>query len=521
MNALVKLYILKLKGQIRNVFSKPSSAIITSLIILLYGGGFIGMLMTPDMTMSMMNIQNIQSAIMISIGFTGLMVGSLLMQKRSALFYENDAFYLFSGPFKRSQVMHYLMSNTILSSLLFGAISMLMLVFLGSGIAYSFIFLFVSFLLEFLISFFFIVLKDYTYLLSIQNERMKHSSRIVASIFIIMVLIVFGMQLAQSSFDVRVAGSAFINSELFYFIPLFGWAKLAMVSIVSGDVAMVVLGSVLVIAAAAGIFVLMSRYQGNFVEKAMQDAEEFTALYKEVKSGKRSSLNEKKVKNIKSDFKEGANAIFSKNMLMMRKTNDFIRMQDILILAVYLILALVVNLGFLFYVYMMIFWLFASVQSSDFMRDMNNYQIYLIPDHPFKKLWNVIKATMIKLWIVAGLGVVAGGLLFQENVVTTIQYFFMICGYALIFISGTVLSLRILKSRSNAIVENMLRMLVILISCIPSFIVLFVLITTSGTITMNYMNIVTIVNLMMNFIISFMILYLCRNMMNGRELKSE
>lgn len=521
MNALVTLYLLKLKGQIRNVFSKPTSAIITVVILLIYGGGFIALLMNPEMALSMGNIQSIQSSIMIALGFTALMVGSLLMQKRSALFYENDAFYLFSGPFKRSQVMQYLMSNTLLSSLMFGAIAMLMLVFLGRGIAYSGLFLFVSFLLLFGISFCFIVLKDYTYLLAIQNKKMKSISRIVVLVFALLVVLVYGICLAQHDFDFRIAGTAFLSSDLFYWIPMFGWAKLAMVSMVSGDLLLVLLGIALVFGGAGIVFFLMSRYHGDFVEQAMQDAQEFTELYKEMKAGKRTSLSDKKVKTVKAEFKEGARAISSKNFLMMKKTNDIIRMQDILVLGFYLILTLVMDMGFSFYCYMLIFWLFASVQNSDFMRDMNYYQIYLIPDKPFKKLWNVIEVTLIKLWIIGSVGILAGGLIFQEQFLNILQYMLLACGYAFIFVSATVLSMRILKSRSNMMVENVLRMLVIVVACIPSIGVTIAYVANVGYINMNALYLITVVNLVMNFVISFVILYASKGMMNGRELKSE
>lgn len=102
MRALVILYFYKLKGQIRNVFSKPSSAIITILLLLIYVGGFIMLLLRPDAAMTMMNITDIQMGIMIAVGFNAMMVGSVLMQKRTALFFENDSFYLFTGPFRRS-----------------------------------------------------------------------------------------------------------------------------------------------------------------------------------------------------------------------------------------------------------------------------------------------------------------------------------------------------------------------------------------------------------------------------------
>ena len=52
---------------------------------------------------------------------------------------------------------------------------------------------------------------------------------------------------------------------------------------------------------------------------------------------------------------------------------------------IYLVITLIMGLGFSFYCYMLIFWMFSMIQNSDFMRDMKNYQIYLIPDAPIKE----------------------------------------------------------------------------------------------------------------------------------------
>lgn len=521
MKSLVLLYLLKLKGQIRNVYSKPGSAILTTLLILIYVGGFIMILLHPDMAMSMVNIANIQMAIMIAIGFNALMVGSVLMQKRSALFFENDSFYMFTGPFKRSQIMSFLMSGSILSSFMFGAISILMLVFFGGGIGFDLAFLLLAFVLLSLVTFFFVVMKDYIYLLSMENGKLKNIGRLIVASFVIITVGIFFMEAMQHDFHMKEAGIAFLQSDLFYFIPMFGWAKLSLVSYVSKDMVMLLLGVVLVVVACVVIYICMTKYQGDFVEQAMLDAEEFTAMYKEVKAGKRTSMNDKKIKGVHADFKEGAKAISSKNLLIMRKTNDFIRISDIIVLAVYFLLTVILDMGFFFFCYMLIFWLFSFVQNSDFMRDMNNYQIYLIPDSPLKKLWYAISTTLYKLWITLIICIIVVGLFYQMDIYSILQYVIMICGYAFVFITATVLSLRILKSRSNAMVENMLRMLIVFLCSVPSVLVILPMVLTSGTLTMNMMNIVTIVNLAMNFVISFAILYFCKGMMNGRELKSE
>lgn len=521
MNALIKLYLYKMKGQIRNVFSKPSSAIVTILLLLIYVGGFVMILLNPDQMMSMVNIDSIQTGIMIAVGFNAIMIASLLLQKRSALFFENDSFYMFTGPFKRSQIMRYLMSSSLLSSVMFGGISALMLVFFGGGVGYTIPFILLCFVLISMVTFFFVVLKDYVYLLAIQNEKLNHVGKIVVILFALIVITLFGYVAYEQGFDMKLAGKVFLSSELFHLIPLFGWTKLALVSFVTGDMGMVALGAALILAACVIVFIAMSRYKGDFVERAMQDAQEFTAMYKEVRAGKRSSMNDQKIRGVKGEFKEGARAVFSKNILMMKKTNDFIRMQDIIILAVYLILTLVLDMGFFFFCYMLVFWVFSVVQTSDFMRDMNNYQIYLIPDSPLKKLWYAIAATLMKLWITLTVCIIAAGLIFQMGLWDILQYLFMICGYAFIFIAATVLSLRVLKSRSNMMVENMLRMLIVLLCSIPSVLVILPMILMNATLTLQMMNVITIVNLAANFIISFAILYFCKGMMNGRELKSE
>ena len=96
MKVLGKLYLLKLKGTIRNIFSKPSSAIFTIIMILLYGALIVMALSHPEIAMSVGNLQDVSMVILVNIGFSALMVTTMMMQKKMALFTEDDAFYLFT-----------------------------------------------------------------------------------------------------------------------------------------------------------------------------------------------------------------------------------------------------------------------------------------------------------------------------------------------------------------------------------------------------------------------------------------
>ncbi|MEG0274320.1 MAG: putative ABC exporter domain-containing protein [Longicatena sp.] len=520
MKALIYLYFLRMKGNVRNVFSKLGSALFAIFLILVYGGMFIGLLMNPDIALSVMNINKINSVIFVGIGFTALMVTMMLMQTRKSLFMENDAFYLFSGPFKRKHAMQFIMSQSIVGSLLCGAVSLFMMVMLGSSLEYNVWFLFLNFLAHSLVYFFFTILYYYVYLLSIKDKKYKYLSIYILGLYVVLVAAIFIYSLAQNDFILKDGVMKFLESDVFYFVPLFGWIKLILVNSIMGNTIYMLLGLFLLVGSCIGIYVLMCNYKGAFVEKAMEDAIEFTKRYKEVKAGNRSSMNDKKVRDVKSNFKEGAAAIYSKNLLLMKKTNSFLQIQDFIFLGVYLVISMISDLGFGFFMYMIIFWLFLTTQNSEFMKEMNNYQIYLIPDKPIRKLLYLVLPYIMKNMIVILFPVIVGMILLQGNIMDAIQYYIMLAGYACLFISASVLATRLLKSRNNAIMENMIRMLICGLAAVPS-IILIVVMFNLGVFNTTLILMISLLSLLMNFVISALILYGCRNMMNGREVKSE
>lgn len=71
--------------------------------------------------------------------------------------------------------------------------------------------------------------------------------------------------------------------------------------------------------------------------------------------------------------------------------------------------------------------------------------------------------------------------------------------------------------------ENMMRMLIMLLSAVPSiaFAVIYVLSSSNFSFDDTAVSIMTYSSLSMNVVISFLIIFSCKNMMNGRELDSE
>ena len=357
MSILYKLYLTRMKANIRHVFSRKGSAIFAILMMLLYGGLIVMSLSKPEIALSMQNITDANMAIMIGVGFTALMVGVMLLQKRKALFMEADAFYLFSGPFTRVQTMRFLMLQNIASAFLCGAVSLLMVILLGSTIELSFPFLLIAFLCFSFVYFVFLVVYYYVYLLSIQKDSYRHIPAIAALLYVLMVAAVYGMVVLQNDFALTGSGTLFLNTELFYWVPLFGWIKMILVSYIASSWGLMLLGIGLLLISCMAAYLLLCGYKGDFVERAMQDAQEFTALYKDVRAGKRDGMSDRKIHEVKASFRSGAMAIFSKNVLLLRKSNDYIRWTDVMTIGIYLVITLIMDMGFGFFMYMMMFWL--------------------------------------------------------------------------------------------------------------------------------------------------------------------
>lgn len=520
MRVLTRLFVLQTKAKFRNVFSKPASAIFASAMILLYGALIVMMLLNSDTPLSMVNAFDVHGTIMINIGYSALMVFTMLLQKRVSLLFENDAFYLFTGPFKRSQIMRYIMSSTLLSSVMMGALNVAMFLFLGMGLAYTAAFLLLAFFAQTFLFIFFLNLQYYFYLLSMDSPEKMRILRMFLFAILAFTAALFVIAVAQNDFQIAKGAVAFLQSDLFYLVPIFGWVKMVLVSYVSASYGMMMLGIALLAISGSVIFYLMSSYKGEFVEHAMQDAAEFTAMYKEIKAGKRSSFNDKKVKQANVKYRPGAGAIFSKNMLMMKKTRNFIRYTDLMGIGIYLVITLFGDLGFNFFLYMMIFWSWMTMMSNDYVSELKNYQIYLIPDKAWKKLLYLLFPSLLKLCIVVTIAMVLGLLLFQPDIAEFIQGYIMLIGYNCLFMSASILSLRILKSRTNQMLEGMMQMLIMVLAAAPGILVLIAMIS-SGIMDDRLLIVNGVINLAINFVISALILFACRHMLDGRELNAD
>lgn len=520
MKSLLYLSMTKWKGTIRNQFRSISSGILTIFMVLLYGGLFVAVFLIPSDAMSeVMNMQ-FNTALLMGLWVLALLCVTVLMNKRKALVYDTDAFYLFAGPYTRKQINGFILVQTWFQSAIYGLICSYVTAMMSFGSGFTVSMMLFSFVIYWLIMAFFLTLTDYIYLWSLVKKKHEIWNYVVVLLVVFSAAAVFFLSVQRTGYDLKNGYMDFALSQEFYMVPFFGWGKWAINAFSQGNYVSMLLGILLLVGCNLVLGILFLHFQKDIVEQAVEDAQSVSDYMRKVRANKGNSIMDtKKVKGIKGEFPEGAKAIFYKNMLMMRKTGNFLRKQDIFVIVLYFVISYVCMPGHRFYMfcYMMMIWMFGLMNDAELLGDLKNYQIYLIPEKPLKKLFYAVIPAYLKIGIILGTAIIFSGVLNRMPVLDIVQYALMLLGYAMIFLAGTVLSVRLLKSRTNVMMENLLRMLIILVCAIPSSVLGVLCYFIFRDLNMIVM-VTSIVTLVLNFGVSILIMVACQGMMNGKQM---
>ena len=520
MKSLFYLSMTKWKGTIRNQFRSISSAILTIFMVLLYGGLFVAVFLIPSDAMSeVMNMQ-FNTALLMGLGVLALLCVTVLMNKRKALVYDTDAFYLFAGPYTRKQINGFILVQTWFQSAIYGLICSYVTAMMSFGNGFTVSMMLFSFVIYWLIMAFFLTLTDYIYLWSLVKKKHEIWNYVVVLLVVFSAAAVFFLSVQRTGYDLKNGYMDFALSREFYMVPFFGWGKWAINAFSQGNYVSMLWGILLLVGCNLVLGILFLHFQKDIVEQAVEDAKSVSDYMRKVRANKGNSIMDtKKVKGIKGEFPEGAKAIFYKNMLMMRKTGNFLRKQDIFVIVLYFVISYVCMPGHRFYMfcYMMMIWMFGLMNDAELLGDLKNYQIYLIPEKPLKKLFYAVIPAYLKIGIILGTAIIFSGVLNRMPVLDIVQYALMLLGYAMIFLAETVLSVRLLKSRTNVMMENLLRMLIILVCAIPSSVLGVLCYFIFRDLNMIVM-VTSIFTLVLNFGVSILIMVACQGMMNGKQM---
>lgn len=520
MNALMYLFFTKIKASIRNVFRKPLSAILT-LAALTFFAFILFVALTSENVSMAGKISSVEDMIMMLLAYIAFMLGIMLLQKRTALVRIDDAFYIFVGPFTRSQILSYITIDSIKGSALYALIAVFYVIMLMShmGLTAGFI-LFLIFItcVLFYIIFAFIT---YLYLMEITNPNIKKTKVILFIVIISIILLLYAKNLLETQFDPMNAFQQFMHDPTFFVIPLFGWMKWAVVSMALGNYLNLTIATALLLLCSAGVTALILSVKGDFYEKAVEDASWYSDLRKGLKEGKQANINLKIKQVDKVNFMEGARAILSKNVLELRKTKSWLRKQDLFLMLFYLLLAKLMGMDFMFYQYYILIVLATSVNTDFVISELKKHYIYLIPEKPMTKIIYLLLPVIARLFVLIVMGLIPSWFVYRVEAWAFASAIVNLIGYALIFVGSNVWSLKVMKTRNNVLVEQFLKMLVILIAIIPAAVVTVLVYLFVPLTEMQVVTVASISSMIVNIIVGVLFILNAKSMLHGTSLMAD
>ena len=508
-DALVYLVLTRIKGTVRYFVRKPIQAILSGIV-------FLAVLVFLYMTSTRKTV--IPESFLTRVGFM-LMIGAMpllvlmifVYNKHSALLYLNDANYLFVGPFNQRQVKNYLLWLSFQQMITIGVGATLyfsfffnFLIFDGLMVLKAMVFLCLSILLT-------LMYFNYYYLVNNSKECPSKINTWLPVLTIAMMLVVF----ITSNFGYFDVGflqlfENTVSRPWFQWVPFVGWA-----SAVQANQILIGYGFRLVFSIV--YIVLFYKFEGDYYEKATQDAVMATVLKSKMIESKNSqetldSLKDsKKLSRIgKVTFLKGGWSLFSRQLLQMMKTKQLLSINQLMILGIYTTISLMSGDAVMFKLMMISVLFTLNLDSVEL--ELKRHFIYLIPDSDFKKAMAVIGVKVIQSFVYVCFTFVVSIVAFKEPLGDSIFFSTNLLIVSFLYLSILLLSMRFIGFSKNQLLKILVTIVIYAIALIPTMLVFVVLYYTNNF----TLEIMTVTNLFINFFIAFIILHFASGVLSGR-----
>lgn len=482
MNAIIYILVRQYANRIRRLFKKPLYAVLTILAVLSILSGPIMMFIAPQMYKGLVGEQGreiVVAAIQLFIGLT-LIISALSQQ--GGLFSYPEANLLFSSPLSKKIILMYSTLQTLPASVLTSLFMCFYFPFVIGSAMTGLKFL-ATLLVMSLMVFCIYILYYYIYIQDIGHPGLKARLRKFAWISFAAMVAIFALVFILKGYDFKGAAFAVFTSTVYNMIPIFGWAKWSIASLLNGQYLMGFVPATLLLAISAYLLArLYYSLKVDFFEKAQLDSIRLQQVLNNIKSSgyDTSGLSIKKVYRGKEDFRPGAGAILSRQVLEMKKRGPLLTLKEFINGAIYIIVGLVSGLGFEFVFGMIIFSMIASTAGDTWNAELKKTFIYLIPENSFKKLVYAIIPGLIKTTLAGIITLLAATLLYGISFVDTLCYILLLTSYILLFEASGAFTYRIMGRLTNAVLLMFLRILFVSLSIIPGAVLAGVLYAVTG-----------------------------------------
>ncbi|KMT22554.1 putative ABC exporter domain-containing protein [Clostridium cylindrosporum] len=521
MKSLGYLLITTMKNFIKDLKNNPAKIVVYIVFILLLGS----VIFSRNSVTTGKNFRDISElyAIIFALYASVFLLGCLKGFSSGASFFSMaDVNILFSTPISSKKILVYGLFKQIGTSLLVGFFLLFQYGWLNASYNVS-----IGELVIILLGYGMVMLSSQVTSMAIYSYTSGDESRkrILKSIIIslcILVSVYILLPLIANRGNIIGSAVTSINSSVLNFIPIIGWVKYAVVGVLTMNYASLLLGVVATIVYIALILVAIVKSRSNYYEDVLKATEvSFSAITakKEGKAGQAIPMN---VKVGKTGIGKGigADVFFHKHMIENRRSKVFVLDLTSLLMILFCIVFAVIlgkeNIGgiFSFATYMQIF----TVSLGRWGRELISPYVYMIPVDPFKKLIMICLESVYKMSAEAILLFVPIGMIIHLSFGEIIICIIARIGFGILLMAGTILQQRVFGSILNKIIIFMLYIVVMIILSLPGIVLGYFIGSMIKFIPIVFS--ILIGTVISNLLISLIILYTCRNILNYAELNN-
>ncbi len=515
MDALLFVLWHRYTNNLKKAFSKPLSAILTVLTMIGIPGAMIAAFVMPNKGIGA-NTSVVIACVVLGMGL--LILNAVLSSAQSAIYTLQDANLLFKAPLSKGNVMMYAVLDVIPASLLTALFFTFYFPFLigdimGAG-DYFLVLLFSGLMIAFVYLIFYLI-----YIWDIKRPGVRRASKYVLWGLMGIAVAAFAWVLHAQGGSFSKAAGAFFSGSVYRAVPVFGWVQWGIESALSRQYLSGCLPAGLLLLGSNALLVwAMLRTDVDFYEKALSDSYKVNEILDSVKNDSFDARSTVKVSKraVHAEFKPGAAALLSRQLLEMKKTSSLIFLRDFIGGTVYIGMAKLMDLGFIFAFGMLLFMSLSAAGNDNWNKDFRKPYVYLIPESSFLKVMYSVLPGIVRSMFIGVITVTAAGLAFSVPAGDMIAYVLINISFAFVFILAEVLSYRVMRGAKNPIVLSFFRMFFALAAAVPAGIMIgifFVLFPgAAGLLT------TAVVLLITNLLVALLMAYLSRRLFECSEL---
>ncbi len=271
------------------------------------------------------------------------------------------------------------------------------------------------------------------------------------------------------SFSFENAASA-VRSGFFCLFPISGFVSLFVEGAISGEMTKLLIGLGAGAVFSLAYYFILSRVKGDYYEDVLLSAETSFSAITAAKEGKTPELTPKKIKVGRSGFSrgEGASAIREKHKIENRRSRvlllDKMSIVITVMLAIYSFLMPDTMVIFVTSVYM----LTITVATGRWAKELTNPYVYLIPEKPFRKLFNMIWEQIPKLIAESVICFIPVHFIMEEDIIFTLSLMVARIGFGFVFIGANLIMQRLFSTSEKNVISVIVYMLITLLMSVPA-----------------------------------------------------